>query len=126
MLHHKSSGLQQNQTQEYEVEIFAFNSKGRSEMVNLPKITLNAEETIIALNTRKYNIWGKLYFYHSKPASFEYFELRADRVFKGFWLEWSNYKGGSGGENGFCQCKIFQLHCRLTEHGYQEIYDIIY
>ena len=45
-----TSGLQQNQTVEYEAEIFSFNSRGRSEVVRLLKITLNAEEIVAALS----------------------------------------------------------------------------
>ena len=46
-----STGLQQNQTVEYEAEIFSFNSRGRSEVLRLPKITLNAEEIVAALSS---------------------------------------------------------------------------
>ena len=46
-----TSGLQQNQTVEYEAEIFSFNSRGRSDVVKLPKITLNAEESVAALSS---------------------------------------------------------------------------
>ena len=62
-----TSGLQQNQTVEYEAEIFSFNSRGRSEVVRLLKITLNAEEIVAALSLTMLgnNNPDKLYLYHS-------------------------------------------------------------
>ena len=81
-----TSGLQQNQTVEYKAEIFSFNSRGRSEVVKLPKITLNAEETVSALTVTMLGN-DKLYFSASWLAGWllvKYIKLSRETVFKGF------------------------------------------
>ena len=43
-----AAGLSSNQTTVYQVQIYSYNLKGRSEVVTLPKITLDAEERYVS------------------------------------------------------------------------------
>ena len=114
-----TSGLQQNQTVEYEAEIFSFNSRGRSEVVRLLKITLNAEEIVATLRMLGKTILTNYIFIIQ--TWLQAISLGCETVFKGFWFEWPNHKSCSGGKKWSRYWKIYKFHCWLTRHGHKEI-----
>ena len=46
-----AAGLSSNQTTVYQAQIYSYNLKGRSEVVKLPKITLDAEERYVSFRS---------------------------------------------------------------------------
>ena len=75
-------GLQQNQTVDYKAEIFSSNSRGRSEVVKLPKITLNAEEIVATLRMLGKTILINYIFIIQ--TGLQAISLGCETVFKGF------------------------------------------